>query len=55
MFDSVQLMYYKCPRVNFRCGGPYIDSPNLIKKKKTAINSKQKDAGTVSLNYEDIK
>ena len=26
-FDSVQLMYYKCHKVNFRRVGSYIDSP----------------------------
>ena len=27
VFDSVQLMYYKCHKINFKCGGSYIDSP----------------------------
>ena len=26
VFDSVQLMYYKCHQVNFKRGGSYIDS-----------------------------
>ena len=26
IFDSVQLMYYKCHKVNFKRGGSYIDS-----------------------------
>ena len=39
IFDSVQLMYYKCNKVNFICGGSYIDSPDWIKKKKATINS----------------
>ena len=34
IFDSVQLMYYKCHKVNFTRGGSYIDSPDWIKKKK---------------------
>ena len=34
IFDSVQLMYYKCHKVTFIRGGSYIDSPNSIKKKK---------------------
>ena len=34
IFDSVQLMYYKCHKVNFRHGSSYIDSPDWIKKKK---------------------
>ena len=28
IFDSVQLMYYKCLKINFKCGGSYIDSPD---------------------------
>ena len=32
IFDSVQVMYEKCHRVNFRHGGSYIDSPDWIKK-----------------------
>ena len=27
IFDSVQLMYYKCRKVNFSCDGSYIDFP----------------------------
>ena len=34
VFDSVQLLYYKCHKINFRRGGSYIDFPNWIKKKK---------------------
>ena len=34
IFDSVQLMYYKCHKVNYKRGGSYIDSPNRIKNKK---------------------
>ena len=36
--DSVQIMYYKCHKVGFRCGGSYIDCPDRIKKKKATIN-----------------
>ena len=25
IFDSVQLMYYVCHKVNFKCDGSYID------------------------------
>ena len=28
IFDSVQIMYYKCHKVNFKRGGAYIDSPD---------------------------
>ena len=31
IFDSVQLMYHKCHKVNFKCGGLDIDSPDGIK------------------------
>ena len=34
VFNSVQLSYYKCHIINFRCGGAYIDSPDWIKKKQ---------------------
>ena len=57
IFDSVQLIYYKCHQANFRRGGSYIDSPNWIKKKKATINPKCKDDKffqypiTVALNY----
>ena len=60
-FDSVQLMYYKCHKVNFIRGGSYIDSPDWIKKKKATINPKNMDdkcfqyAATVALNYEEIE
>ena len=40
IIDSVQLMYYKCHKVNFRRGGSYIDSPDWVKKKKATINPK---------------
>ena len=61
IFDSVQLMYNKCHKVNFKRGGSYIDSPDWIKKKKATINPKNTDdkcfqyAVTVALNYEEIK
>ena len=61
IFDSVQLMYYKCHKVNFKRGRSYIISPDWIKKKKTTINRKNEDekcfqyVATVALNYEEIK
>ena len=61
VFDSVQMMYYKCCKVNFRRCGSYIDSPDWMKKKDATINPKNKDdkcfqyAVTVALNYEEIK
>ena len=61
IIDLVQMMYYKCHKVNFICGGSYFDSADWIKKKKTTINPRNKNdecfayAVTVSLNYEEIK
>ena len=40
IFDSVQLLYYECHKINFKRGGSYIDSPDRIKKKKATINPK---------------
>ena len=39
IFDSLQLMYYKCHKVNFKRGGLDIDSSDWIKKS----NSKSKN------------
>ena len=61
IFDSVQLMYYKCHKVNSKRGGSYINSPDWVKKKKTTINPKNEDgkcfqyAVTVALNYGEIE
>ena len=61
IFDLVQLMYYKCHKVNFRRGGSYIDSLDQIIKKKLTINKKSKDdkcfqyALTAALNYAKIE
>ena len=58
IFDAVQIMYQKCHKVNFYCGGSNIDSPDWIKKKKATINPKNEDdkyfqyAAAVALNYE---
>ena len=32
IFDSVQLLYYKYHKINFKHGGSYIDSPEWTKK-----------------------
>ena len=32
--DYVQLLYYKCHKINFSRGGSYIDSTDRIKKQK---------------------
>ena len=39
IFDSVQMMYCKCHKVNFRRGCLCIDSPDWIKKEKATINT----------------
>ena len=38
VFDYVQLLYYKCHKINPNYGGSYIDSSDWIKNKKTTIN-----------------
>ena len=44
IFDSVELMHYKCHKVNFIRGGSNIDSTDWIKKeKKATINLKNID------------
>ena len=56
IFDSVQLLYCKCRKINFKRGGSYINSPDWIKKKKAAISPKNANdkcfqyAVTVALN-----
>ena len=61
IFDSVQMMHYKCHKVNFRRGGSYIDSPYWIKKKKATVNPKNENnkcfqyAVWVALNYEETE
>ena len=40
IFDSVQMMYYKCHKVDFRPGPSYIDSPDWIKKEKNNKSEK---------------
>ena len=62
VFDYVQLLYYKCYKINLIQGGSYIDSPDSIKNKKAATNHINKRdekcfqyAITVALNYEQMK
>ena len=60
IFDSVQMMYYKCRKVSFKRGGSYIDFLDWTKKKVT-INPKITDdkciqyVETVPLSYEEIE
>ena len=61
IFDSVQLMYCRCHKVNFKCGGSCIDYSDWIKKKKATISPKNKDgkcfqyAVRVALKYGEIE
>ena len=42
IFNSVQMVYWICHKVKYRRGGPCIDSPDWIKKKKVTKNQKNK-------------
>ena len=62
IFDSVQMVYYKCLKVNYRCGFPYINPPEWIKNKKATVNPPKNEDGkcfqyvvTVALNYGEIE
>ena len=62
IFDFVELLYYKCHKINLNRGGSYIDFLDWIKNKKVLINLINKNdnkcfqyAITVALNYEEIK
>ena len=35
VFNYVQLLYYKCHKINLNRGGSYIDSSDWIKKQKS--------------------
>ena len=59
--NYVQLLYYKCHKINSNRGGSYIDSPDWIKNKKGTINPINKKnsksfqySATVALNHEEI-
>ena len=60
IFDSVDLLYYKFHKISLNRGGSYVDSPEWLKNKKAAINSKNNDdkcfqnAITVALNHDKI-
>ena len=43
IFGSIQLLYYKCHKVNFRSGSSYINSLDWIRNKKATLNLKNKD------------
>ena len=58
IFDSVQLIYYKYHKENFKHVDSYIDSLDWIKNKRATINKKDEDdksfqyAATVALKFE---
>ena len=60
-FDSVDLLYYKLHKKSLNFGGSYIDSPESLKNKNSAINPKNnydkcfQYAITVALNHQNIK
>ena len=41
VFDCVQLLYYKCHKINSSCGAPNIDSSDWIKNEKSSNKSFQ--------------
>ena len=62
VFDYVQLMYYKCHKINPNYGGSYTDSPDWIKNKKATISPINKKFNkcfqcpvTVTSIYEEIR
>ena len=59
VFDCVQLLYYKCHKINLKRGGSCISPPDWTKNKKSTINPISEIcfqyAVTFTLNYEEIK
>ena len=59
-FDGVNLMYSDFDKISLNRGGSYIDSPEWIKNKRSAINLKNKNNNcfqyvvTVALNHDKI-
>ena len=43
VFDYVQLLYYKCHKINPNCIRSHIDSPGSMKNRKEIINPINKD------------
>ena len=39
IFVCLNLLHYKCDKINIKRGGSYIDSPDWIKKKKATMNT----------------
>ena len=60
VFNSIDGMYGKCHRVSLNRGGSCLDSPDWIKNRKAAINTKNNDkyfqyAVTAALNHYNLK
>ena len=61
VFDSVDLLHYKCHKISLNRSGSYIDSPKRLERKKATINPTNNDdkrfqyAITVPLNHKQIK
>ena len=61
IFDSVQLLYFKCHKIICKRSGSYIDSSHWIKEKKATRNAQKTDDKsfeydvTFALNYGEIK
>ena len=62
VFDYVQLLCYKCHKLNHNCSRLYVDSHDSIKNRKARINPINKNDNkcfqyvvNVALNYEEIK
>ena len=61
VFYYVNVLYYKCHKINVNQSGSYIDSPDWIKNENVTINPINENdykyfqyATTVALNHEDI-
>ena len=50
IFDSVELLCYKCHKINFKRGGSYIDSTDWIKKKNSNNNIRKIQMINVLIN-----
>ena len=62
VFNYVQLLFYKCHKINLNCGGSYINSSDWVKNKNAIIDPiNKKDsksfqyAVTIALNHDEMK
>ena len=59
-FDSVDLLYYNCHKLNLNRGKSYKDSPKWLRNKQSKINPKNNDdkcseyAITIALDHKSI-